>query len=89
MVMRGWQRRMETQMETRMKPATPLVVDEEIGRKLAAVLEEKGWSVRRFCQENDLSRSTVQNIINGRRNPSLSLLIRLAEALEVRAGELL
>ena len=76
-------------MEIKIKRTPPAVADPQIGIKLSAKLQEQGWSVSGFCRENNLPRSTVQNIINGRRNPSLSLLHRIANALGVGAGELL
>ena len=80
---------MEIIMKIKTKWTPPAAADIQVGNKLAEKLQEQGWSVSGFCRDNGLSRSTVQNIINGRRNPSLTLLRRLADALGIAAGELL
>ena len=53
------------------------------GRKLASLRKARGWSRYRLATESGISRDHIGNIERGRKDPTISLLIRIAKALDV------
>jgi transcriptional regulator with XRE-family HTH domain len=51
--------------------------------------EAKGWSQEAFAHEAGIHRTYVSDIERGARNPTILVVEKLAEALEVSASELL
>ena len=51
--------------------------------------KKKGWSVRALASKAKMSYAYVSNVENGKVNPSLSVLNRLAKALGITASELI
>jgi transcriptional regulator with XRE-family HTH domain len=57
-------------------------------RRLRKLVEEKYGSVDRFYLETDFSKGHLSNILRGKRNPSVSTLVKLAKLLEVEVRDL-
>ena len=55
----------------------------EFGKNLQKLREKKGLSTREFAYMADISHSSVGRLENGLTNPTLTTLIKLADALEV------
>lgn len=63
-------------------------VRKKFGKKLRALREERGWSQEEFADRAGLHRTYVSAVERGVRNPTLSVLERLAKALSVSLSEL-
>lgn len=65
----------------------------DIRKRLALNLKrlraQKGWSQERFADEAGIHRTYVSDLERAARNPSLTLLDRLAKPLGVSASELI
>jgi transcriptional regulator with XRE-family HTH domain len=61
----------------------------ELGRAIRARREELGLSQERFAMQAQLDRTYLSGIERGERNPSLTNLARIADALGVKLGRLL
>jgi transcriptional regulator with XRE-family HTH domain len=62
---------------------------QEVGRRLRTRRSELGRTVKEVAMDAGLSLPYVANLENGRGNPTLDTLHRLASTLEVPLGELL
>lgn len=58
------------------------------GRALRELRAERGISQERLAHIADLDRTYVSGIERGERNPSLTNILRIAEALDVKVSEL-
>jgi transcriptional regulator with XRE-family HTH domain len=54
------------------------------GRRLAA-----GWSQQEFSDRCELHPTEISRLENGHRNPRLSTIVKLADALGIASSELL
>ena len=65
----------------------------DIRQRLAANLrrlrQSKGWSQEEFAHEAGLHRTYVSDLERGARNPTITVVDKLAVALEVPVGTLL
>lgn len=59
------------------------------GARVRELRTEQGWSQEDFAHRAGLDRTYVSGIERGRRNPTLEVIYRLAQTLEVPAAELL
>ena len=60
-----------------------------LGQNLRALRKARGLSQERFALEHDIDRTYVSGIERGTRNPTVTVLGRLADALGVDIHELL
>jgi len=60
----------------------------EFGKNLKKLRIERGLSTRKFADEADISHSSVGRLEAGLSNPTITTLIRIAEALEVDLNKL-
>jgi transcriptional regulator with XRE-family HTH domain len=51
--------------------------------------QSKGWSQEEFAHEAGLHRTYVSDLERGARNPTISVVDKLAVALDVKVGALL
>lgn len=58
-----------------------------VGKNLKRFRNSKKWSIRKLALEADMAPSTIDRIERGQRNPSVTILAVLAEALQVDPGE--
>tara|TARA_R110001606_G_scaffold30173_4_gene93524 strand:+ start:139 stop:348 length:210 start_codon:yes stop_codon:yes gene_type:complete len=63
-------------------------IRKKFGKRLRALREEHGWSQEEFADRAGLHRTYVSAVERGVRNPTLSVLERLAKALGVSMAEL-
>lgn len=55
----------------------------EFGKRLYKLREKKGLSTRKFADSADISHSSVGRLEAGETNPSLTTLLKIADALGV------
>jgi len=60
----------------------------EFGKNLQKLREAKGFSTRQFADEAEISHSSVGRLEAGLSNPTMTTLIKIAEALEVDLNSL-
>jgi transcriptional regulator with XRE-family HTH domain len=60
-----------------------------LGNNLSRFLEERGLSRREFAYLVDTDQGTVGRWINGEREPSAAMLLRIAQALTISTDEIL
>jgi len=62
----------------------------KFGDRLRQLRCEKGWtSQEAFAHHAGMDRTYISGLERGRRNPTLDILVRLADSLEVEPAELL
>lgn len=59
-----------------------------IGKNVRLIRQERGWSQEQLAFESGLHRTYISGIERGVRNPTATILERLAVALSVRPGVL-
>ena len=62
---------------------------ETIGARIAALRGERGWTARQLARKADLADESVISIEEGRGNPTVKTLEKIAEALGVGVGDLI
>lgn len=67
---------------------TPLPDQLALGRAVRAIRDEKKISQVQLAEATGLAQAWISQIERGRRNPSWSNVLRLAEGLGVRLSEL-
>lgn len=60
-----------------------------LGIKIRKLRVDRGWSQLDLSLEANINRNYICDLENGRRNPTLELLIRIANAFEIDISELL
>jgi transcriptional regulator with XRE-family HTH domain len=60
----------------------------EFGKNLQKLREARGLSTRQFAYEAEISHSSVGRLEAGLSNPTLTTLIKIADALEVDLNRL-
>lgn len=61
----------------------------EIGERLKQIRNSKKLSIYKVSQESGISQNHIKDLENGRRNPSLETIKRLAVSLGITLPELL
>jgi transcriptional regulator with XRE-family HTH domain len=64
-------------------------MSEKLGRNLKRIRTEKKMSQGDIARALGVDRGYISNIENGKRNPTLATITKLAEALKVSVDELL
>lgn len=59
-----------------------------LGRAVRALRDERGISQVQLAEATGFMQSWISNVEHGRRNPSWSNVVRLAEGLDVSVSEL-
>lgn len=62
---------------------------EKLGQNLTRIRKEKGISQDKLSRLLRIDRSFISNIENGKTNPTLATIAKLAKAIGVSADELL
>ena len=61
---------------------------ETIGKRIAELREERGWTARQLARKSDLADVTVLSIEDGSGNPTMATLAKIAEALGCKVADL-
>lgn len=61
----------------------------QFGRNLRAYRKQRGLSQEKLAELSGLHRTYISGLELGKRNPSITIVARLAEALEIEPGALL
>lgn len=61
----------------------------KVGRNVKRLRKEKGLSQEQFAFDADLHRTYISDIERGNRNPTVTVLEKIAIALDVKPGVLL
>lgn len=64
-------------------------IRQRLGSNIRRLRQAKGWSQEEFADRAGIHRTYVSDIERGRRNPTVTVLERLASPLGVTAGKLL
>jgi transcriptional regulator with XRE-family HTH domain len=64
-------------------------IRQRLGSNVRRLREEKGWSQEDYADRAGIHRTYVSDIERGRRNPTVTVVEKLAAPLRIRAGELL
>lgn len=64
-------------------------IRKKFGKRLRQLREERGWSQEEFADRAGLHRTYVSAVERGVRNPTLSVIERLAKAVGVSMAELI
>ena len=64
-------------------------IQQRLGANLRKLRTAKGWSQEQFAFEAGVHRTYISDLERGARNPTISVLEKLAICLGVRAGTLL
>lgn len=60
-----------------------------LGQNVVRLRKEKGWSQERLAFEADVHRTYISEIERAKRNPTATMIEKLAKPLGVRPGRLL
>ncbi|WP_422062253.1 helix-turn-helix domain-containing protein [Sphingopyxis sp.] len=60
-----------------------------LGRNVRSLREERGWSQEDYADRADIHRTYVSDIERGRRNPTITVVEKLALPFGVTSGQLL
>ncbi|UNK80351.1 helix-turn-helix domain-containing protein [Sphingopyxis granuli] len=60
-----------------------------LARNIRTLRQEKGWSQEDYADRADIHRTYVSDIERGRRNPTITVVEKLAGPFEVSASRLL
>jgi transcriptional regulator with XRE-family HTH domain len=60
-----------------------------LGKTVRRLREEKGWSQEDYADRAGIHRTYVSDIERGRRNPTITVVEKLARPLGVKPGRLL
>ena len=64
-------------------------IRQRLGHNVRRLRETKGWSQEEYADRAGIHRTYVSDIERGRRNPTITVVEKLAAPLEVPTGELL
>ncbi len=64
-------------------------IRERLAKNLRQLRQDKGWSQEAFADEAGLHRTYVSDLERAARNPTISVVEKLATALDVAPGRLL
>jgi transcriptional regulator with XRE-family HTH domain len=66
-----------------------MIVNYSLGRRIAYLRVQRGWTQEQLGFESGISRNYISDLESGRRNPTLSLLGKLALAFDIDLATLL
>ena len=61
---------------------------DQLGMRIRFLRSERGWSQEDLALEANINKNYLSDLENGRRNPSLDILERIANAFEISLSEL-
>lgn len=66
-----------------------MTIQQQLGKRIMYLRQQKGWSQLTLALTSGINRNYLSDLERGQRNPTLTLLQRLASALEVDISTLL
>ena len=63
-------------------------IKKQFGRNVRQLREAKGWSQEDLADASSLHRTYISGVERGARNPTISVVMRLADALGVPPADL-
>ncbi|MCR5332859.1 MAG: helix-turn-helix domain-containing protein [Bacilli bacterium] len=63
-------------------------VSQVLGKRIEYLRKSKGWSQLELALESEVNKNYLCDLEKGRRNPSLEILERIADALNISLEEL-
>lgn len=63
-------------------------LQQKLGLAIIKLRKEKGLSQEKFALEADIDRRYMSDLENGKRNPSLEIIEKIANRLEISISEL-
>lgn len=66
-----------------------MTIQARLGQNVRRLREAKGWSQEDYADRAGIHRTYVSDIERGRRNPTVTVVEKLARPLEVSPGRLL
>ena len=64
-------------------------ISEQLGKNMKRIRAKKGMSQGDIARALEVDRGYISNIENGKKNPTLATIQKLADALKVSADELI
>jgi transcriptional regulator with XRE-family HTH domain len=64
-------------------------IRQRLGRNVRQLREAKGWSQEDYADRAEIHRTYVSDIERGRRNPTITVVEKLAKPLGVNPGSLI
>lgn len=61
---------------------------DQLGMRIRFLRKELGWSQEDLALESGVNKNYICDLENGRRNPSLEILEKIAKALKITLSEL-
>lgn len=61
------------------KPSTNV----QLGKRIEYLRKQKNWSQEDLSLESNVNKNYICDLENGRRNPSLLILVRISKALKI------
>ena len=61
---------------------------DQLGMRIRFLRNERGWSQEDLALEANINKNYLSDLENGRRNPSLDILERIANAFGISLSEL-
>ncbi|MCH5180649.1 MAG: helix-turn-helix transcriptional regulator [Erysipelotrichales bacterium] len=55
----------------------------QLGKRIEYLRKQKGWSQEDLSLESNVNKNYICDLENGRRNPSLMILVRISRALKI------
>lgn len=65
-----------------------MTLQEKLGQTIVKLRKEQGLSQEKFALDADIDRRYMSDLENGRRNPSLEILEKIAKQLGKKISEL-
>ena len=63
-------------------------IRQRLAKNMRRIRREKGWSQEELADRADVHRTYISGVERLVRNPTITVVGRIAEALEVKVGEL-
>lgn len=60
-----------------------------MGNRVKEIMQQKGITIQKLAEQSEVSRRTVQNVLNNETSCTVETLRKLAKALDVSVAELL
>ena len=64
-------------------------IRQRLAQNLRRLRTEKGWSQEEYADRAGIHRTYISDIERGARNPTIMIVEKLAQALDVKAAELI